>query len=173
MPACITGEIWGGRVEAAGRTAYPGAMGDLPSIGRIVGREHLLPVRVYYEDTDFTGVVYHATYLRYCERGRSEMLRVMGVPPGQPDHGIFAVTRIVIDYRAPARIHDALLVRTTFAGMKGPRLNFRQQIERDSILLIEAEIVAVAIHPDGRARKPSAAELGHWAAYAAPPLNSP
>ena len=102
-------------------------MSDLPSIGRIVDREHLLPVRVYYEDTDFTGVVYHATYLRFFERGRSEMLRVMGVPPDQPDHGIFAVTRIVIDYRAPARIHDALLVRTAFEGMKGPRLNFRQR----------------------------------------------
>ena len=148
-------------------------MSDLPSIGRIVDREHLLPVRVYYEDTDFTGVVYHATYLRYCERGRSEMLRVMGVPPGQPDHGIFAVTRIVMDYRAPARIHDSLLIHTSFAGMKGPRLNFRQRIERDGLLLVEAEIVAVAIHPDGRARKPSAAELHHWAAYAPAPLNGP
>jgi len=148
-------------------------MSDLPSIGRTVDREHLLPVRVYYEDTDFTGVVYHATYLRYCERGRSEMLRVMGVPPGQLDHGIFAVTRVVIDYRAPARIHDSLLVRTAFAGMKGPRLIFRQRIERDGLLLVEAEVVAVAIHADGRARKPSVAELAHWAPYARPPLNSP
>lgn len=142
---------------------------DLPAIGRIVGREHRLPVRVYYEDTDFTGVVYHATYLRYCERGRSEMLRVMGVPPGQADHGIFAVTRIVMDYKAPARIHDALVVKTTFAGLRGPRLNFRQRIERDGQLLVEAEVTAVAIHPDGRARKPSSTELTHWAAYTAPP----
>jgi acyl-CoA thioester hydrolase len=143
-------------------------MSDLPSIGRIVEGEHLLPVRVYYEDTDFTGVVYHATYLRYFERGRSEMLRVMGVPPGQPDHGIFAVTHISIDYRAPARIHDALLVHTSFAGMRGPRLNFRQRVERDSKVLTEAEVVAVAIHADGRARRPSPAELAHWAAHATP-----
>jgi acyl-CoA thioester hydrolase len=148
-------------------------MSDLPSIGRIVDREHLLPVRVYYEDTDFTGVVYHATYLRYCERGRSEMLRVMGVPPGQADHGIFAVTRIVIDYRAPARIHDSLLVRTTFAGMKGPRLNFRQKVERDGQALVDAEVVAVAIHADGRARKPSATELKHWDAFTTPSLKGP
>jgi len=143
-------------------------MTDTPSIGRIVNREHLLPVRVYYEDTDFTGVVYHATYLRYCERGRSEMLRVMGVPPGQQDHGIFAVTRIEMDYRAPARIHDALLVRTRFAGMKGPRLIFHQRIEREGQLLVEAQVVAVAIHPDGRPRKPSSTESAHWAAHAKP-----
>lgn len=160
-------------MEPGGGLLYPGTMSDMPSIGRIVDREHLLPVRVYYEDTDFTGVVYHATYLRFFERGRSEMLRVMGVPPGQPDHGIFAVTHISVDYRAPARIHDALVVRTSFAGMKGPRLNFRQRVERDGVVLTEATVVAVAIHPDGRARKPSATESAHWAAYATPPLNSP
>jgi acyl-CoA thioester hydrolase len=148
-------------------------MSDQPSIGRIEDGVHLLPVRVYYEDTDFTGVVYHATYLRYFERGRSEMLRVMGVPPGQADHGIFAVTRIVVDYRAPARIHDALVVRTGFAGLKGPRLNFWQRVERDGKVLVEAEVVAVAIHPDGRARKPSSTESAHWAAYTTPPRNSP
>ena len=70
--------------------------------------------------------------------------------------------------RAPARIHDALVVKTSFAGMKGPRLNFRQRVERDGMLLAEAEVVAVAIHPDGRARKPSSTELAHWAAHAAP-----
>jgi acyl-CoA thioester hydrolase len=138
---------------------------DLPSIGRIVDGEHRLAVRVYYEDTDFTGVVYHATYLRYFERGRSEMLRVMGTPPDREDHGAFAVTRIVIDYRAAARIHDELVVHTMFTGMKGPRLNFRQRILRKETVLAEAEIVAVAIHSDGRARKPSLTELTHWEAY--------
>jgi acyl-CoA thioester hydrolase len=148
-------------------------MTDQPSIGRIVDGEHLLPIRVYYEDTDFTGVVYHATYLRFCERGRSEMLRVMGTPPDRTDHGAFAVTRVTIDYRAPARIHDALIVHTVFEGMKGPRLNFRQKITRDGAVLVEAEIVAVAIHPDGRARKPSATELAHWEAYRRPALKGP
>lgn len=147
---------------------YRNDMSDTPSIGRIENRQHILPVRVYYEDTDFTGVVYHATYLRYFERGRSEMLRVMGVPPGQADHGIFAVTRVTVDYKAPARIHDALVVRTTFVGLKGPRLIFRQRVERDGMLLAEAEVIAVAIHPDGRARKPSSTESAHWAAYATP-----
>ena len=146
---------------------------DLPSIGRIQDREHLFPVRVYYEDTDFTGVVYHATYLRYFERGRSEFLRAMGLPSDREDHGAFAVTRIAVDYRAPGRIHDALLVRTRFTGMRGPRLNFEQKIERDGIVLAEAEVVAVAIHPDGRVRRPSAAELSHWDAYKIPSPNGP
>jgi acyl-CoA thioester hydrolase len=146
---------------------------DLPYSGRLQDGEHLLPVRVYYEDTDFTGVVYHATYLRYFERGRSEFLRVMGTPPDREDHGAFAVTRVVIDYRAAARIHDALLVRTRFTGMRGPRLNFEQKIERSGAIIAEAEIVAVAIHADGRARKPSAAELSHWEAYRKSPPNGP
>jgi len=138
---------------------------DTPSIGRIENGEHKLAVRVYYEDTDFTGVVYHGNYLRFFERGRSEMLRVMGTPPGREDHGAFAVTRITVDYRAPARIHDELVVHTRFEGMKGPRLIFRQSITRDGAILVEAEVVAVAIHPDGRVRKPSATELAHWEAY--------
>jgi acyl-CoA thioester hydrolase len=146
---------------------------DLPSIGRIQDREHLFPVRVYYEDTDFTGVVYHATCLRYFERGRSEFLRAMGLPSDREDHGAFAVIRIAVDYRAPGRIHDALLVRTRFTGMRGPRLNFEQSIERAGTVLAEAEVVAVAIHPDGRARRPSAAELSHWDAYKLPSIKGP
>ena len=146
---------------------------DLPSIGRIQDREHLLPVRVYYEDTDFTGVVYHATYLRYFERGRSEFLRAMGLPSDREDHGAFAVIRIAVDYRAPGRIHDALLVHTRFTGMRGPRLNFEQSIAREGAVLAEAEVVAVAIHADGRVRRPSAAEISHWEAYKSLSLNGP
>jgi acyl-CoA thioester hydrolase len=148
------------------RVDYPAIMvTDTPSIGRIENGEHLLAVRVYYEDTDFTGVVYHGNYLRFFERGRSEMLRVMGTPPDREDHGAFAVTRIVVDYRAPARIHDELVVHTRFEGTKGPRLLFRQSITRGGAALVEAEVIAVAIHADGRVRKPSATELGHWEAY--------
>lgn len=154
---------------------------DLPSSGRLAEGQHVLPVRVYYEDTDFTGVVYHATYLRFFERGRSEFLRVMGTPTDRSDHGIFAVTRVEIDYKAPARIHDALIVRTEFEGMKGPRLNFRQWIERSDTagqksgkqVLCEAVVIAVAIHEDGRVRRPSATELTHWNAYRRPSPDGP
>jgi acyl-CoA thioester hydrolase len=142
---------------------------DLPSPGRLDGGVHLLPARVYYEDTDFTGVVYHANYLRFFERGRSEYLRVMGTPEGQDDWGAFAVIRVEIDYKAAARIHDALLIRTAFTGMKGPRLNFEQVVERDGAILCAAKVVAVAIHPDGRARRPSPAELTLWERHRAAP----
>ena len=95
-----------------------------PSAGWLEGREHLLPVRIYYEDTDFTGVVYHANFLRYMERGRSDFIRLAGV-----DHGFmaaqggaaFAVAKIDIDYKKPARIDDALVVRTRYEAMKGVR----------------------------------------------------
>ncbi len=138
---------------------------DLPSSGRYADGEHLLGVRVYYEDTDFTGVVYHANYLRFFERGRAAFLRVMGVPEGRVGFGAFAIVRAEIDFRAPARIHDALLLRTWFEGMKGPRMFFGQRIERDGQILCGARIIAVAIHDDGRVRRPSAAELSLWEQY--------
>ena len=139
---------------------------DLPSIGRIEDGTHRLAVRVYYEDTDFTGVVYHATYLRYFERGRSEFLRAMGPPPGHgEDPGAFAVVRIEIDYLAAARIHQPLLIRTAFRGIKGPRMIFHQRVERDQSRPCEAVVIAVPLFADGRVRRPSAAELAHWALY--------
>jgi acyl-CoA thioester hydrolase len=140
-----------------------------PDIGRISGGEHVLAARVYYEDTDFTGVVYHANYLRFFERGRSEYLRVMGPPEGGGDDpGAFAVVRIEIDFRAPARIHDELVIHTAFRGMKGPRMFFGQSVRRNGAVLCAAEVTAVAIHPDGRARRPTAAELSLWERHRLP-----
>ncbi|MGZ3377536.1 MAG: YbgC/FadM family acyl-CoA thioesterase, partial [Phenylobacterium sp.] len=89
-----------------------------PASGRFEGKAHLLPVRVYYEDTDFTGVVYHANYLRYFERGRSEFLRLTGVSHTElralDQPMAFVVVRMTIDYRKAARIDDALIVRTEY-----------------------------------------------------------
>jgi acyl-CoA thioester hydrolase len=142
---------------------------DEPYSGRYEAGVHLLPARVYYEDTDFTGVVYHANYLRFFERGRSEFLRYMGPPePGRDDPGAFAVTRIEIDFRAPARIHDALLIRTGFEGLKGPRMVFDQQIVRGERLLCAAKVIAVPIKDDGSIRRPTPAEIAHWNRYGMP-----
>jgi acyl-CoA thioester hydrolase len=98
---------------------------DAPTAGRFDGREHILPVRVYYEDTDFTGVVYHANYVRYFERGRSDFLRMVGVGHAElADHDsptAFVVTRLEIDFKRPARIDDALRVVTTYDEVRGPR----------------------------------------------------
>lgn len=132
---------------------------DLPSSGWFEGRVHRLAARVYYEDTDFTGVVYHAGYLRFMERGRSDFLRAIGVshaslladdPPSA-----YAITRIEVDFRAPARIDDALLIVTTYDAVKGPRLLISQSITCKGKVLIDAQVEACCISLAGRPKKPS------------------
>ena len=131
-----------------------------PSAGWFEGREHVLPVRVYYEDTDFTGVVYHANYLRYFERGRSDFLRLAGVSHTdlleRHDPSAFVVVRMEIDFKRAARIDDALLVRTTYDEAKGPRLSISQTIVRGEELIAAAAVTAACIALDGRPRKPPA-----------------
>lgn len=129
-----------------------------PTAGWLEGREHVLPVRIYYEDTDFTGVVYHANYLRYFERGRSDFLRLAGVSHSalleSPDPAAFAVTRITVEFRRAARIDDALTVRTTYDLVKGPRLFISQRILRGDEVIATAEVEAACIDSSGRARRP-------------------
>ena len=129
-----------------------------PSAGWLVGREHQLPVRIYYEDTDFTGVVYHANYLRYFERGRSDFFRLVGVSHSalleRPDPAAFTITRITVDFRRAARLDDALLVRTTYDAAKGPRLFSSQRITRGEALIATSQVEAACIDLKGRARKP-------------------
>ncbi len=131
---------------------------NAPSAGWLEGREHCLPVRIYYEDTDFTGMVYHANYLRYFERGRSDFFRVVGISHSallelaQPT--AFTIVRIELDYRRAARVDDALLVRTTYDDVKGPRLLVSQRITRGDELIAEAQVQAVCIDMKGRAIRP-------------------
>lgn len=144
-----------------------------PSAGIFEGREHRLPVRVYYEDTDFTGVVYHANYVRYFERGRSDFLRLIGVAHGalldRPDPAAFVITKLTIDFRRAARIDDALLVRTTYDALKGPRLFISQSITRGAEVIAAAAVEAACIDLKGRPRKPPsglAEQLQPWLAAA-------
>jgi len=146
-----------------------------PSAGWFEGREHVLPVRVYYEDTDFTGVVYHANYLRYFERGRSDFLRMAGVSHtdllAHHEPTAFVVTRMEIDFKKPARIDDALLVRTTYDEARGPRLAISQRITRGDDVIATAGVSAACISMDGRPRKPPPGlveALRPWFALAAP-----
>jgi acyl-CoA thioester hydrolase len=129
-----------------------------PTAGSIEGGEHLLPIRVYYEDTDFTGVVYHANYLRYFERGRSDFLRLRGVSHtelrGRAEPIAFVVRHMEIDFAKAARVDDALVVRTTYAELKGPRIQIRQRIERDGEVIASAAVEVVCIRLDGRPVKP-------------------
>ena len=146
-------------------------MTDLPTTGRFEGRDHLLPVRVYYEDTDFTGLVYHANYVRYFERGRSDCLRLMGVGHAELLDGdrplAFVVSKMGLTFLKPARIDDALVVRTVYEAVKGPRLLINQVVERDGVALCRAEVEVVCIHMDGRPRRPTPAlveAVGPWLA---------
>ena len=145
---------------------------DLPTAGRFDGHDHLLPVRVYYEDTDFTGLVYHANYVRYFERGRSDFLRAIGVGHSDllEDESplAFVVADMNLRFIKPARIDDALVVRTTYDTAKGVRLMISQTIERDGEVLCRAEVTAACIHLDGRPRKPTPALVAAVRPWLAP-----
>jgi acyl-CoA thioester hydrolase len=129
-----------------------------PTAGWLDGREHVLPVRIYYEDTDFTGVVYHANYLRYFERGRSDFLRLLGISHQAlaAEDTAFTVTHIGLDFRRAARVDDALLVRTLYEAAKGPRLYIGQRLTRGEELIAEAHVQVACIGLDGRAKRPPA-----------------
>ena len=144
---------------------------DLPTTGRFEGREHRLPVRVYYEDTDFTGLVYHANYVRYFERGRSDCLRLMGIGHADLLDGdqpmAFVVSKMNLTFLKPARIDDELVVRTWYEAVKGPRLLIAQEIACSGDALCRAEVEVVCIHLDGRPRRPTKAlteKVGPWLA---------
>jgi len=128
------------------------------SSGEFHGREHALAVRVYYEDTDFTGVVYHANYLRYFERGRSDFLRLAGIDHtallARGDPCAFAVTRIAVAFIKPARIDETLTVFTAYDSFRGARLLISQRIGRGRETIASADVEAVCIAPSGRPRRP-------------------
>lgn len=136
-------------------------MTDAPTHGRFEGREHRLPVRVYYEDTDFTGLVYHGSYVRFFERGRTDALRTLGVGHAElledDRPSAFVVSTMTLRFLKPARIDDALTVVTRFEAVRGLRLVISQTILRGQEVLCEADVVAVCIHLDGRPRRPGKA----------------
>ncbi len=108
------------------------------------------PVRVFYEDTDAGGVVYHSNFLNFCERARTEWLRhlTVGRERLQNEFGLmFVVRRATIDYRRPARLDDLLMVETRLSGMGKVRMSLTQTITRDATLLatITIEVVAVSV----------------------------
>jgi acyl-CoA thioester hydrolase len=128
--------------------------------GAIRGGQHVLPVRVYYEDTDFSGVVYHASYLRFMERGRTDYLRLLGVDhralfeaTEQEAPGFaFVVRAMQIEFLRPARMDDVLEIVTMPREIKGASMTLRQRVLRGDEILVEAD-VRVAFVADGRARR--------------------
>ena len=129
--------------------------------GRIVedagGRRHVLPLRVYFEDTDFSGLVYHASYVRWCERGRSDFLRLLG-----NDHqglldgtdgrvpAAFVVRRMGLEFLRPARIDQVLEVATRLKSMTAAALILDQRITRAAVELFTAEVMVVLVSHAGK-----------------------
>ena len=120
----------------------------LPFGGQLESKRHRMPVRVYYEDTDAAGIVYHASYVRFAERGRTEMLRAHGF-----DHASmfkatgtgFAVAAIKLDYRAPAKLDDLLTVRTWVSRIGGASMDMTQEVRRGDAVLTEIKVTLVCI----------------------------
>ena len=124
-----------------------------------MSQAHSFPVRIYYEDTDFSGNVYHAAYLKFFERGRTEFLRDEGIHHSELAAGgiAFAVRSMEIAFDGAAHIDDLLDVTTEIAGVSGARLTLMQTILRDGVVLTRATVVVVAIKTSGGpARMPAA-----------------
>jgi acyl-CoA thioester hydrolase len=127
--------------------------------GALTPSGHRLMARVYYADTDFSGVVYHARYLEFFERGRSDFLRLAGVHHtelAEGRHGekiVWVVRRMEIDFHAPARIDDILTVDTRTLEVSGARIVMAQQLRRGEELLVKARVEAAIIGGNGRPRR--------------------
>lgn len=132
--------------------------------GRLEGergnRRHVLPVRVYFEDTDFSGLVYHASYIRWCERGRSDFLRLIGndhkqlIEGAEREPAAFVVRRLTVEYLKPARIDDVLEVTTRVKERGAATLTLDQRVSKlvdgQSVELVQAEVMVVLVSQAGR-----------------------
>jgi acyl-CoA thioester hydrolase len=129
---------------------------DQPAGGRFAEGAHRFPMRVYFEDTDLTGVVYHANYLRFMERARSDMLRVAGIDQRgamEGGTGYYAVAGLAIRYRRPARLDDALLILSTVIDVRAASCVIQQRVMRGLELVADADVTAAFLGPDGRPRR--------------------
>ena len=130
---------------------------SVPGHGFFRDHTHILPARVYYEDTDFSGVVYHGAYVKFLERGRTEYLRAVGIHHKEMlelDEPIaFTIQKLEIDYKRPARIDNALEIRTVFYQSKGARLRADQSVWFEDQELVAARVTAACINLEGRVRR--------------------
>jgi acyl-CoA thioester hydrolase len=127
-----------------------------PATGCFIAAVHHFPVRIYFEDTDAGGVVYHANYLRYMERARSDMLRIAGIDQRgnlESGEGVYAVTDVQIRYRRPARLDDDLMVNSRVAAVGAATCAIHQQVMRGEELLTQGEVTVAYLTPQGRPRR--------------------
>lgn len=128
----------------------------IPQSGEFIAGAHLFAVRVYFEDTDLSGVVYHANYLRYMERARSDMLRLAGIDQRaamEAGEGAYAVADLSIRYVRPAKLDDGLLVESRVTRVRAAACEIRQVILRSGELITSALVTAALVGPDGRPRR--------------------
>ncbi|MGJ8571123.1 MAG: tol-pal system-associated acyl-CoA thioesterase [Hoeflea sp.] len=128
--------------------------------GQLQEGGHHLTQRVYYEDTDFSGFVYHARYLHFFERGRTDYIRLLGVSQGalhartEPADAVaFVVRRMEIDFKSPARMDDVLTIVTKPGDVRGARMHLNQTILRGDDVLAKAVVTVAVINGLGRARR--------------------
>jgi len=121
--------------------------------GRMVDGVHTLPVRVYYEDTDTGGMVYHANYLKYCERGRSDWLRLLGIHHHLLNNLGFVVRHMACDFRKPARLDDLLEVETRLLERAGARFELDQSVKKTGEALFAARVTVALVDSAGRPRR--------------------
>jgi acyl-CoA thioester hydrolase len=127
--------------------------------GRIEGEAHILPVRVYFEDTDCAGLVYHANFLKFCERGRSDFIRLLGIDakglanPEQGEPAVFIVRRVEIDYLKPGRMDDVLEIVTSCVEIGSASLVLQQDVRRDGSLLARARVSVVLVSSAGKPQR--------------------
>lgn len=134
--------------------------------GRLIedaaGRRHVLAIRVYFEDTDFSGLVYHASYVRFCERGRSDFLRLLGNDHQALIDGVagrepaaFVVRRMTLEFLKPARIDEILEVTTRVHELTAATLVLNQTITRGTDTIFEAQVTVVLVSQSGRVMRVS------------------
>ena len=132
---------------------------SIPLAGVLTKDGHRHVVRVYYADTDFSGVVYHARYLEFFERGRSDFLRLAGVHHTEladGKHGeklVWVVRRMEIDFKGSARIDDVLTIDTVTENVSGARIFMAQKLSRNGEVLVEAMVEAAIVSESGRPRR--------------------
>ena len=121
------------------------------------GSAFKIEVRVYYEDTDFSGIVYHANHLKFFERGRTDALREIGVIHTQllarDEPLVFAVRTMNVQWISPAKIDDLLQVNTWFITTRGARMELLQEIWRDDVLIAKAQVEAACLSAEGKPRR--------------------
>ncbi len=129
---------------------------DTPYSGAFRGGEHRFALRVYFEDTDAAGIVYYANYLKFIERARSDMLRVIGVNQRSAldgGEGVYVVAEAHIKYHRPAKLDDELVVVSSVEAVRGASVTIHQRVRRGGELLADATIVAAFLSPEGRPKR--------------------